>query len=269
VAKAKFEAVHRTPEDVERARVEAAQGLLDWYFEQLRAGFEAGPEGGTSGLIERCIRAERALRGRGVPDEALCERAFEVMGQIRAIAQARFEAGRDNDEGQMAAASYALADVQLRWLEALAAGTPVRPRAAISFEEDGWDDPLEGERQRARAKRAALQATPEALQRVRREAARSATAFARERMLSGKDRREALLDWSPRLLAAERAALGDKGDLTALRKAHWRRLRDLERLQAARYAAGMLSLEDYLLARYDLLDAELAWIQMRVKRKPR
>jgi hypothetical protein len=115
----------------------------------------------------------------------------------------------------------------------------------------------------ARARFEAAHADPRELARQKVEAARTGYQVAWQEFLAGRGALDVLVDWSRRLLEAERAAAPTPAARAAAFERQWEGAFLLEQVQEARYAAGRSPEADYVAARYFRLAAELRWARAR------
>jgi hypothetical protein len=113
----------------------------------------------------------------------------------------------------------------------------------------------------ARARFEAAQANPQQLARARLETARAGLDAEMQSFVAGKTSHRAVLAWSRRLLEAESAVAGGKGPPLAALGAYWLRAWEVERIVQGQYEAGRVPLADYAEARWQRLQAEIAWVR--------
>ncbi len=280
IARAKAEALGQTEKDLTEAKVRAARGVVEEYLRAIRTGkviIGPSPLGRQTFLssLKRWLEAERAVRGKAADPAAFAEGLWELAEGAYEVSTGQYEVGKIG-RLELAAAAYFLHDAELRWLQALSAKSkgPARERPPSLFAVQ-WEFPHElvdyVQTHRARAKFAVMQRRPAELIRGKLEAVRTLVALYLDQFAVGKIGPDGpdLREWWPRLLEAEFAvaALGKRQDWLPILEAHWRSLRDIERVFQFRSETGRDGPDAHLLAVYDRLDAQLAWLRALAARK--
>jgi hypothetical protein len=78
-------------------------------------------------------------------------------------------------------------------------------------------------------------------------------------------RTESVYQWSLRWLAAERDLSPAKADQVAAFKAHWNRMRDLDRMTREKYRSRLVPGEEATAAEFYRLEAELWWTKAQAE----
>jgi hypothetical protein len=78
-------------------------------------------------------------------------------------------------------------------------------------------------------------------------------------------RTESVYLWSCRWLAAERDVNPAKADQVAALKAHWDRMKDLDRNTREKYRSRLIPVEEVTAAEFYRLEAELWWTQAKAE----
>ncbi|HYT94673.1 MAG TPA: hypothetical protein VEL76_38510 [Gemmataceae bacterium] len=142
----------------------------------------------------------------------------------------------------------------------------VAPAVFAQGSDDERRDPLgELSRKAARDLFEVTQANRQELARAKLETARQGYAASLEQYLMGERISDHVIEWSLRLLEAERAA-GDPGEApSAPFERHWLRTLEVEVPARSKYESGKVSASEYLEPRYARLSAALAWAQARAR----
>jgi hypothetical protein len=261
LARAKFEASTRTPEDLARERVATIRSeMAAWCDQYSRERWHAAEEF-LPALSRRLLMAERALH----PNAADQVIFFERHRQQARLGEA-FQARRGKDFDKWPTFLRLEADL---WLLQVRAKTGQKaPLGCGEPTELACSDP-ELRRRLIRFQREMISADPRKLAREKAEAAQTETDYWFRVLLSGHlGRADGLFSAARMRLDAEFAlAESPEAERVALER-HWALMREIEIIQQGRFDSRNLSIDDLKQSRYHRLEAELWLVQASDKGKP-
>jgi hypothetical protein len=258
VAKAKFEAMRRTP--AERAQALAETARMGWQ-ERLRE-YRAGtiPPYMFWQWSPLVLEAQLGLLDKDADPAPLYERRWWLTRQMENIADKKLR------EGKIATADAAEVrwqrlDAELAWLRHRGVGKKT-PNGLSLFAEFGSQDAADDEAK-------AVEADPRQLASERLNAARLMLAATMQEFQAGKITPDLLLRSVKRVFDSELALLYKGADPTPLLE--WRRktLWPIERVVAVKIEVGTIGDAEVAQCRSVLLDAEIAWLQAWKKKENR
>jgi hypothetical protein len=264
-AKILFEASMPSPQELARARLEAAQKEVVSLQRQRDAGKE---------VIERLsecslavLKAELALLEKSADRVAPFERHWKRNLETDLIFTSRFEARRLAEEDYYQT-RYARLDAQLAWEQAKA--QYAKTASATSYSPlanplDAQESPVDS-RKWHRALFEGSTASPKELARARLVAAAKEWLILARYRDAGRYVISRLMGSSPRLLEAELGMLEKNADRVAPFERHRKRMLETEMLFETYPAAKSGSPEDYYAARHASLDAQLALLRAKASR---
>ena len=124
-------------------------------------------------------------------------------------------------------------------------------------------DPFDTLRAVAKAKFEAMRRTPAERAQALAETVRIGTQATIQDFQAGKIMPDLLLEWGSRVLEAELGLLDKEADPAPLYERRWRLTRQMENLADKKRLEGKIAAADVAPARWERLDAELAWLRHR------
>jgi hypothetical protein len=266
LARAKFEAVHADARGLARQRLEVARaGHL-----AVMAEFLAGRASllVTDDWSGRLLDAERALATTPAERAAADERHWKWALRAEQVNAARYAAGRI-PPGDYALSRYVRLGAEIEWIRArrgLDAGRHPGVRRGVRTGNVGpvlGDENPHAERLLARAEFEALRADPRDLARQQLQAVEEGYREFFAEFLAGRGALDSVLQWSERLADTAAALADGPAERAAAYRRHWAQTWEMERVNAARFAAARLSEMDYLHSRSVRIGAEIRWLRAR------
>jgi hypothetical protein len=265
IAKAKFEAMHRTAAERAKARVETVRV---GYTHALKAYMS-----GTTTLdwllawSDPVLEARRAAEAKDADPTPFFEDAWAQAVVAENVSEAKLAAGKITTE-DLAQVQWIRLRAEAAWLRSRAEHVHSPPPEATGFEIrlEGLEpsDPLrelDEQRKWAKEKVKALETAPGERTASEVKAAEECYRGRWNEYLTGKTTLDLLQEAQQRLLATELAALGKDADPTPLLRLNVELAREVEAITADKLATGKVTNPDFLSCRCIRLDAEAALVR--------
>ncbi len=257
IARARFEASRRTPEELGKHRIAAARLLHEARLREFLDG-----RGAADSLLEVVTLLAATLEAVG--NEATrylgLEMRFAQAVAAEAVNTMRSERGRITVQDYLEWRAARL-DAEIRLREA----RPPRSRQTYVLGDrfEGAPGDIVQEHELDRQRYAAQSADLPRLKRARLDALRGAYEARAREFLSGRHSVADLAVVGRRLHEAAMGVAGSAAERVALLEIDWARAYGAEQICAWLFAGGRIGRQDYEDSRYFRLDAQIRWLQAR------
>jgi hypothetical protein len=265
IAKAKYEATHRTPEERARIRLEAAGLEVADRFQEYASGKTILdlllPSSGA------WLEAGLAALPQGADPTPLFEDHWRQALECEKISLAKFQAGKIG-VSDLAEVRWTRLRAEAAWVRSRAEHAKSAPPSWFALPVQGLpradaEEQLERLSRSAKEKFEAVHTSPTDRAVAERAAAEEMYRSRRQEWESGKTTLDLFQEAALRLLETELSALDKDADPTPYLRRYFESTRESEAISAAKLQAWKIGTADFLSSQYPRLQAEAALLRAR------